>query len=296
MRYERFTLDRSTRSLWRVTFQHAPINLIDSVLIAELRELFTDIEEGSSPAVIVFDSADPDYFLAHYDISNENRVRVNSLPLGRTGFHPWLEVLVRLSRLPAVTISAIRGRARGAGSEFALATDIRFASRERAVLGQFEIGIGAIPGGGPASRLPGLVGRGRALEILVGGEDFDAALAERYGYVNRAIPDEEFDNFIDRFARRVAAFDRQALLDIKHFVNRVSLPNDEEFPPQMEALRRAVSRPEQQARTKALFELGFQQRSDVELKLGEYIERITDSDETHVADPHHRSSGEQVEQ
>ena len=280
MPYQRFTLDRSGVSLWRVTFHHPPINLIDSVLIAELRELFTGVEQSSGPAVIVFDSADPDYFLAHYDISDDNRVRVGSLAPGPTGFHPWLDVLIRLSRLPAVTISAIRGRARGAGSEFALATDIRFASRERAVLGQFEIGIGAIPGGGPASRLPGLVGRGRALEILVGGEDFDAELAERYGYVNRAIPDDEFDDFVDRFARRVAAFDRQALLDIKHFVNRVSLPNDEEFPPQMDALRKAVSRPGQQARTRTLFKLGLQQRSEVELHLGEYIERITQVEPT----------------
>ena len=240
--------------------------------------LFRDVEGRDDLAVIVFDSADPDYFLAHYDITDGNRSRIKSLPAGPTGFHPWLDVLVRLSRLPAVTISAIRGRARGAGSEFTLATDIRFASRERAVLGQFEIGIGAIPGGGPASRLPRLVGRGRALEILVGGEDFDGELAERYGYVNRAIPDKEFDGFIDRFARRVAAFDHQALMDIKYFVNRVSLPDDEEFPPQMAALGQAIARPAQQGRTSKLFELGLQQRSDVELNLGEYIQQITETD------------------
>jgi len=197
----------------------------------------------------VFDSADPDYFLAHYDISDDNRSRVASLTPGPTGFHPWLDVLVRLSKLPAVTISAIRGRSRGAGSEFALATDIRFASRERAVLGQFEIGIGAVPGRGPASHLARLVGRGRALEILVGGEDFDGELAERYGYVNRAIPDDGFDTFIDRFARRVAAFDRQGLMEIKQFVNRFSLPDDDEFPPQMDALRQAVTRPAPRGRT-----------------------------------------------
>jgi enoyl-CoA hydratase/carnithine racemase len=190
------SLDSSALSLWRVTFNHPPINLINSVMIAELRELFTDVERNNGPAVIIFDSADPDYFLAHYDISNDNRSRISSLAPGPTGFHPWLDILIRLSKLPAVTISAIRGRARGAGSEFALATDIRFAGRERAVLGQFEIGIGATPGGGPASHLARLVG----LEILVGGGDFDGDLAERYGYVNRAIPDDEFDDFIDRFA------------------------------------------------------------------------------------------------
>jgi enoyl-CoA hydratase/carnithine racemase len=276
MTFESFTLDSSAPSLWRATFNHPPINLIDSVMIGELGELLRDVESNNQPAVIVFDSADPDYFLAHYDISDDNRSRISSLPAGPTGFHPWLDVLVRLSRLPAVTISAIRGRARGAGSEFALATDIRFASRERAVLGQFEIGIGAIPGGGPASRLPRLIGRGRAMEVLVGGQDFDGELPERYGYVNRAIPDDEFDDFIDRFARRVAAFDHQALMDIKHFVNKFSLPDDEEFPPQMDALRQAVARPAPQGRTSKLFELGLQQRSEVELNLGEYIERIAE--------------------
>ena len=278
MTYQRFRLDTSAPALWRVTFNHPPINLIDSVLIAELGEVFTNVETNNGTAVIVFDSADPDYFLAHFDISNDNRSRVSTLTPGPTGFHPWLDVLIRLSKLPAVTISAIRGRARGAGSEFALATDIRFASRERAILGQFEIGIGATPGGGPASHLARLVGRGRALEILVGGEDFDGDLAERYGYVNRAIPDEEFDNFIDRFARRVAAFDRQALTDIKQFVNKFSLPDDEEFPPQMEALRQAVARPAPQDRTRKLFQLGLQQRTDVERNLGEYIQRIAETD------------------
>ena len=276
MTFTRFALNNSTPSLWRVTFRNPPINLIDHTMISELSELFADIEEKKGPAVLVFDSADPDYFLAHYDIAGDHSL-VNSQK-GPTGFHPWIDVLVRLSKLPAVTISAIRGRARAAGSEFVLASDIRFASRERAVLGQMEVGFAAVPGGGPATRLPGLVGRGRAFEILLGGEDFDGALAERYGYVNRAIPDAEFEGFVDRFARRVSTFDRQALADIKHFINRVSLPADEEFPPQMDAFWRAVARPALQARAKRAFELGLQQRTDIELRLGEYVEQIGETD------------------
>jgi len=272
MTFTRFTLDNSAPSLWRVTFNNPPINLIDYTMIRELSELFAEIEKHKAPAVLVFDSADPDYFLAHYDIAGDHSL-MNSQK-GPTGFHPWVDLLVRLSKLSAVTISAIRGRARGAGSEFVLACDIRFASRERAVLGQMEVGFAAIPGGGPASRLPGLVGRGRAFEILLGGEDFDGALAERYGYVNRAIADLEFEHFVDRFARRVSRFDRQALDDIKHFINRVSLPADEEFPPQMDAFWRAVARPALQARAKKAFELGLQQRTDIELRLGEYAEQL----------------------
>jgi enoyl-CoA hydratase/carnithine racemase len=274
MTFTRFTVDSSTPSLWRVTFDHPPINLIDYVMIGELGELLAEVERNEEPAVLVFNSADPDYFLAHYDIAADPSL-VNSLPAGPTGFHPWVDILVRVSRLPAVTISAIRGRARAAGSELVLATDVRFASRERAVLGQVEVGFGAIPGGGPASRLPGLVGRGRTLEILLGGEDFNGELAERYGYVNRAIPDDEFEDFVDRFARRVSTFDRQALADIKHFVNEVSLPADEGFPPQMDAFWKAVARPALQARASRAFEDGLQQRSDVELHLGEYVGQLS---------------------
>ena len=278
MTYHRFTLNSPSPSLWRVTFDHPPINLIDHVMMRELGELFAQVERNEGPAVLVFDSANPDYFLAHYDIAAANRSLVNSLPPGPTGLHPWVDLLVRLSKLPAVTISAIRGRARGAGSEFVLATDIRFASRERAVLAQMEVGFGFLPGGGPASRLPRLLGRGRALEILLGGEDFDGELAERYGYVNRAIPDDEFENFVDRFARRVATFDRQALADIKHFVNNVSLPPDGEFPPQWDATRQAVARPALQARASKAFELGLQQRSEFERRLGEYVEQLAETD------------------
>jgi len=277
MTFTRFTVDSSTPSLWRVTFDHPPINLIDHVMIGELGELLAEVERDVEPAVLVFDSADPDYFLAHYDIAADPGL-VNALPAGPTGFHPWLDILVRVGRLPTVTISAIRGRARAAGSELVLATDIRFASRERAVLGQPEVGFGAIPGGGPASRLPGLVGRGRKLEILLGGEDFNGELAERYGYVNRAIPDDEFEAFVDRFARRVSTFDRQALADIKQFVNAASLPTDEAFPPQMDAFWRAVARPALQTRANRAFQHGLQQRSEIELHLGEFVAQLQTAD------------------
>jgi enoyl-CoA hydratase/carnithine racemase len=124
MTYTRFTLENSTSSLWRVTFDNPPINLIDSVMIGELRDLFAEVERDRGPTVLVLGSADSDYLLAHYDITAANRSLVDSLPPGPTGFHPWIDLLVRLSKLPAVTISAIRGRARGAGSEFVLACEM----------------------------------------------------------------------------------------------------------------------------------------------------------------------------
>src|SRR6195256_1236897 len=169
--YTRFTVTRSSASLWRVTFDNPPINLIDAVMMKELLNLLTEIERDKRVGVVLFDSADPDFFLAHYDIAGDP-AELEGIAT-TAGGHPFTELHLRLSKSPAVTISAIRGRARGAGSEFALATDIRFASRERAVIGQFEVGFAAIAGGGPSTRLPGIVGRGRALEVLLRGPDFD---------------------------------------------------------------------------------------------------------------------------
>ena len=264
---------KTTPALWRVAFDNPPVNLIGPDMLVELRALLDDAETDPLVAVIVFESADDEYFLAHWDIASDPEL-TNSLPPGPTGFHPWLDILIRISKLPAVTVSALRGRARGAGSEFALATDIRFASREKAVLGQFEMGTGAVAGGGPSSRLPRLVGRGRALEILVSAGDYDGDLAERYGYVNRAIADADFEQFVTDFATRVSAFDVRAIQEIKQFVNAVSLPDDSEFPPQMDAFWNSVSRPETQDRAGQMFQMGLQQRGDAELNLGSQLEKI----------------------
>jgi enoyl-CoA hydratase/carnithine racemase len=185
------------------------------------------IEEAPALTVVVFDSANPDYFMAHWDL-NADRVRLAAMAPGPTGLHPYLDNLLRLSKAPAVTISSIRGRVRGAGSEFVLATDIRFAG-DKAILGQFEVGLGSVPGGGAMARLARLVGRGRAAEILLGADDFPAALAEQYGYVNRVLPDAGLAGFVDAFARRIAGFDKTAVVGTKALLDFASLPPDDEF-------------------------------------------------------------------
>jgi enoyl-CoA hydratase/carnithine racemase len=182
----------------------------------------------------------------------------------------WVDVTVRLSKLDAVTISAIRGIARGAGSEFALATDIRFASLGKAVLGQMEVGFSAVAGG----RLPALVGRGRAFEILLSGNDYDAALAERYGYVNRAVPDADFGAFVEAFARRVSGWNHQALAEIKGFINKYTRLPDAEFPLHSDAFWGAAARPEFRTTAARLFDKGLQQRGALEYHLGEDIAAI----------------------
>ncbi|WP_181387451.1 enoyl-CoA hydratase/isomerase family protein [Streptomyces sp. Act143] len=268
----RFTLTEHSPTFWRVTFDNPPVNLVDGTMTRELDEVFTRAENSNRVAVIVFDSADPEFYLAHYDLSAKDELdHVLAHP---DEVHPYTALLTRLTKLPFATISSIRGIARGAGSEFLLATDIRFASRERAVIGQFEIGMSAIAGGGPATRLPGLVGRGRTFEILYGGLDMDGARAESYGYVNRAFPDGELDAFVDELATRISSFDLQTIKDIKHFVNVATLRPDAEFKDQMDAFWAAVNRPAQQHVAKHLFDSGLQQRSDLERELPQWVTRF----------------------
>ncbi|MHA7776065.1 enoyl-CoA hydratase/isomerase family protein [Roseibium sp. M-1] len=263
--------------LVRAIFNNPPINLIDPDTIVELSALIEQLEADPAIKVIVFESADPDFFLAHYDVLVD-KDRTATMTKGATGMHPWLDVLVRLSRAPVVSIASIRGRARGAGSEFALSCDVRFASAEKAILGQFEVGVGAVPGGNPMARLAGLMGRGRAIEVVLGADDFPGALAERYGYVNRAIPDASLDAFVDRFARRIAGFDKDALSEAKRFIDETSLPDDELFPPALDQFFISAKRPATRARIAKLLEAGLQKRSDIELNLGQRIASIGVSD------------------
>jgi enoyl-CoA hydratase/carnithine racemase len=227
------------------------------------------MEASPDLTVVVFRSEKPGYFMAHWDFLADN-TRVVGMPSGPTGLHPYVDNFVRLSRLPVATISEIRGRTRGAGSEFVLATDIRFAS-EKAILGQFEVGIGAVPGGGPMARLGRLVGRGRALEILLGGDDIPAALAAEYGYVNRVIPDAEIEGFTDAFARRISTFDKVAVAGIKQLVDVATLPDDEEFAAGLRAYFATSGRPENKPFTKLLLDRGLQQPDGIETDLGTAI-------------------------
>ena len=214
------SVDRRSPGYCRVTFEHPPINTITATTVVELAELVGLIEEDPDLNVVVFDSANPDFYLAHYDTEHDPG-RTAALGVGPTGMHAWLDLLVRLSRAPVVTIAAIRGRARGAGSEFILACDMRFASRENTLVGQPEVGLSVVPGGGPMARLSRLVGRGRALEILLVADDLDGPRAERYGYINRAIPDDQLDREVDAIASRLARFDHDALARTKSYVDRV---------------------------------------------------------------------------
>jgi enoyl-CoA hydratase/carnithine racemase len=221
----------------------------------------------------VFDSAVEGFFLTHYDFIAplEDSAKI---PPGPTGLQALPDMLVRLSRAPVASIASIRGRATGVGSELALASDMRFASREKAILSQWEVGAGLVPGGGPMARLPRLIGRGRALEVLLSADDIRGDLAERYGYVNRSLPDAELDGFVDALAMRIASFDKQAIADIKRLVDVASLPPDAEILPEWDAFLAALGRPASQKRIRALMERGFHRAGDVENRLGFHVGQL----------------------
>jgi enoyl-CoA hydratase/carnithine racemase len=266
-------LARLSPTYWRVTFNHPPLNIFGPETIPQLNEIITALETDEQVKVVVFDSAVEGFFLTHYDFLAKLE-DTTSLPPGSTGLQPLPDMLVRLSRAPVVSIASIRGRATGVGSELALACDMRFASREKAILSQFEVGAGVVPGGGPMARLPRLMGRGRALEVLLGADDIPGDLAELYGYVNRSFPDSDLDAFVESLATRIASFDKRAISETKRFADAASLPPDFEIAPEWDVCLASIMRPAAQERIKTLMERGFHKPGDAENRLGYYVGQL----------------------
>jgi enoyl-CoA hydratase/carnithine racemase len=265
-------LVRHSNTCWRVTFDLPPLNIFGPANIPQLEEVISSIESDQQLKVVVFDSAVDGFFLTHYDMLAKLEDS-NRFPSGPTGLQPVPDMFVRLSRAKVASIALIRGRATGIGSELALACDMRFASREKAILSQWEVGVGFVPGGGPMARLPRLIGRGRALEVFLGADDVDGDLAQLYGYVNRSLPDSELDRFVDRLAWRIASFEKRAIAETKRLVNLASLPPDAEIKPEWNAFIDSVGSAPAQARIGRLLQLGLHQPGDVENHLGHYLEQ-----------------------
>src|SRR3954469_1556643 len=266
-------LNRVTPSHCRVVLDNPPLNLMGPEFVLQIREIVTELEKDDRVKVVVFESTVDGFFLNHSDFL-ANFEDLTSIPQGPTGLEAWPDVLVRLTRAPFVSIAVIRGRATGNGSELALACDMSFASREEAILSQWEVGAGLVAGGGPMARLPRLIGRGRALEVLLGSEDIRGDLAEAYGYVNRSFPDEELDPFVDALAIRIAAFDKWAISNTKRLVNAGSLPADVDITAGWEACMASIGRPAAQGKIRELMAKGFHQPGDAEDQLGSYLGRL----------------------
>jgi enoyl-CoA hydratase/carnithine racemase len=268
----RIRVTRRSAAYWRVTIDNPPINVMSPEMIGQFHEVINALETDDDVRVVVFDSAVDDYFLNHSDFT-ANFDDFTALPPGPTGLPQWPDFLVRLTRAPVVSIALIRGRATGNGSELTLASDMSFASREKAILSQWEVGVGLVPGGGPMARLPQLIGRNRALEVLLSSEDIRGEQAEAYGYVNRALPDAELDAFVEALASRISGFDKWAIANTKRLVN-TSLPPDIELGAGWDACMASIGRPAAQAAIQALMAQGFHQAGDVENRLGYYLGQI----------------------
>jgi len=266
-----------TAAYWRVVFDDPPLNIVGASMFAALQDVLARVDASPSLRVVVFESANPDFYLAHFDLADP----AGSLGLlktaGPSGLPILMDTFVRLTQSPIVSIAKIRGRLRGVSSEFVLACDMRFASRENTRLSQVEVGAGVHPGGGGTERLPQLVGRGRALEIVLGANDFDGETAERYGYVNRALPDRELDGFVDMLARRIASFDRRPIAAAKHLINQVSLPSADRLLDALKSFAAALMWPEAQQRFQALSERGLGRPGEMENRFAELLATLMSS-------------------
>jgi enoyl-CoA hydratase/carnithine racemase len=267
-------LDRATPTRWRVTFDNPPLNLMGAEFVLQFREIVTALEADPQVKVVTFESAVDGFFLNHSDFLGKLEDLTN-IPQGPTGLESWPDILVRLTRAPVVSIALVRGRATGNGSELALACDMTFASREKSLFSQWEVGVGMVAGGGPMARLPRLIGRGRALEVLLGSDDIRGDQAESWGYVNRSLPDAELDGFVNALATRIASFDKWAIANTKRLVNEASLPPDVEIAAGWDACLNSLRRPAAQAGIKALLEQGFHKPGDVENRLGFYLGQLS---------------------
>jgi enoyl-CoA hydratase/carnithine racemase len=271
-----FNIDRTHPGRWTITFSNPPINVFLPSTIVELGALMTDLEADPSVKVAVFQSANSDFYIAHLDVAKA-AAQPEVLDL-------WRDFVLRLSSAPVVSIAKIRGRTRGIGNEFVLACDMRFASRHNALFGNPEVGVGLIPGGGALEWLPRLVGRSRALEIVLSADDFDADIAERYGWVNRALDDDDIDSFVDTLARRLASFDREALAAAKAQINRFGTPTATELQSSNDMIFPMLTWPGAQARRAKLRGIGYGVPSDFELNFGRYLPAFgpSEDDSTHT--------------
>lgn len=250
---------RIDRGVCFVTIDHPPINLFDVALMQEMDGLGREVEADPDVRVVVFDSADPDFFIAHADVSLIQQLPDNAPPRATElgFFHAMVD---RFRTMPKVSIAKIEGRTRGGGSEFVLSLDMRFAALGKAILGQPEVALGILPGGSGTQRLPRLCGRGRALEIILGCQDFPADVAERYGYINRALPPHELGLFVEDLAFRIASFPPEALALAKGLVNSAEQGVEEGLFDEAHAFNLTLQTPDAKSRMATFLENGGQTR------------------------------------
>ena len=269
--YRTLRVARSDEGVLSAVIDAPPMNLIGPELVRDLVTLLGELDADENTRVMVLESADPEYFLPHVDLTKVAEYTAEAAKAGGPEDASLGLLWHKLSELPAVTIAKLRGRARGAGSELALACDMRFAAQENAILGQPEVGFGTSPGAGGVQHLGRLLGRGRAMEAILGAADFDAEDAERYGWVNRALPDAELDAFVARLARRIASFPAEAVRSTKQALNDLTLAEADAVRADARRIPPAGRLGHGQGPHGHPVRAGLQTRSPLELDLGDRI-------------------------
>ena len=260
--------ERTSSQIAKITFANPPVNLIVRETVVRLSEIVDELATDPDIQVVVFDSGVPDFFLNHFDLAAAADFPA---PHGEDEVLVWTDVVLKLTKAPYITVASIRGRTRGGGNELTLAFDLRYASREKALFGQPEVGSGLLPGGGGTERLPRAIGRDRALEVILTSADYDADTAERWGWVTRALPDAELDSFVDTIVARLASFDRTSLDAAKAMVNRAVLPPDADLITAYGEFAHSLTLPGFLTRAAGTEALVAEAGIDVEYRLGEYI-------------------------
>jgi enoyl-CoA hydratase/carnithine racemase len=272
--YRTLRVAESDEGVLSVAIDAPPMNLIGPELVRDLVRLLSEVASGRDVRVMVLESVDSEYFVPHVDLTRVAEYTAEAAKAGGPDDASLGMLWHKLSELPVVSIAKLRGRARGAGSELALACDMRFAARENAILGQIEVGVGASPGAGGVQHLGRLLGRGRAMEAILGADDFDAEQAERYGWINRALPDADLDAFVARLARRIASFPAEAVRSVKQVLNEMTLPAADAIRADARRFHQLVTSDTAKNRTTALFAQGLQTRGPLELDLGDRLGRL----------------------
>jgi enoyl-CoA hydratase/carnithine racemase len=255
-----------------VTIDHPPMNLLDVTMIQDLDGLGRELEADSDVRVVVFQSGNPQYFIAHADVTLIQQLP-RTVPKKASTLGPFHQIVDRFRTMPKVTIAKIEGRARGGGSELVLSLDMRFGAMGRAILAQPEVALGIIPGGSGTQRLPRLMGRGRALEIILGCDDFPADLAERYGYINRALPPDELTPFVEALAYRIASFPAAAIALAKASVGASELPTHDGLIEEAHYFNQSLATADAQERMATFLRVGGQ-TAGAELDLGDILQKL----------------------
>jgi enoyl-CoA hydratase/carnithine racemase len=264
-----FTVTEPTPGYWRVVYANPPVNLLNSTTVLELAELIGQIEQESHLNVVVFTSENPDFFMARYDLSDRSPVAFAPTSSGVTLF---IDSMRRMNVAAPITIASVRGRTRGGGSEFALSCDLRYAGT-KALFGQPEVGVGMLPAGGAIELLPAFVGPARALEIVASSDDYDAEMAEHYGWINRSLPDDQLDDFVDALARRLAGFESAAVHEAKRLIrSQVAMPSTEQYLETLGAVRGLLGSSTFQSRRQAVAQRAQEVGAEFELRMGHHLD------------------------